>query len=239
MATASLTVGNIHLTEQGVDKFSKRLRWFAYFWAFVSFVVAVRWLKISRQDIYMFDVAGEGNIWTWMNVTYMVLAAGALYLAALVRKQNGVQYRAWFVTAVGVLLLSLDDMVGIHERLEGLGHNMGGGDGFLHFAWVIPGMIVGALLIGVFGLAIRSADAPVRRDFILGIVFFFGGALVLEMMTGAVLSGYGHYKPYTALYHIEEFCEAVGVIFILSAALKDVICQSSRKPLAKAMSAPY
>lgn len=100
-------------------------------------------------------------------------------------------------------------------------------------------MIVGALLIGVFGLAIRSADAPVRRDFILGIVFFFGGALVLEMMTGAVLSTYGHYKPYTALYHIEEICEAVGVIFILSAALKDVICQSSRKPLAKAMSAPY
>lgn len=88
-------------------------------------MVAVRWLRISRQDIYMFDVAGEGNIWTWMNVTYMVLAAGALYLAALARKQNGVQYRAWFVTAVVVLLLSLDDMVGIHERLEGLGHNMG------------------------------------------------------------------------------------------------------------------
>lgn len=227
METGSLTVGNLHLTEQDVNKFSKRLRWLAYFWAFVSFVIVARWVKISRQDIYMFDVAWEGNIWTWLNVAYMVLSAGALYLAALARKQNGLQYRAWFVTALGVLLLSLDDMVSIHERLGGLGQDMGGGDGFLHFAWVIPGMMAAALLIGVFSLAIRSADLSVRRDFILGIVCFFGGALVLEMVTGAVLSAYGHHKPYTVLYHIEEIFEAVGVIFILSAGLKDVIRQST------------
>ncbi len=187
----------------------------------------------------MFDVAWEGNIWTWMNVTFMVLSAVSLYFAALVRKQNGVQYRAWSATAIGVLLLSLDDMVSIHERLDGLGHDMGGGDGFLHFAWVIPGMIAAALLIVVFGLAIRSADWSVRRDFILGIVFFFGGALVLEMITGAVLSSYGHHKPYTVLYHIEEIFEAVGVIFILSAALKDVIHQFSRRHLAKVVGAAH
>ncbi|MFG6665188.1 hypothetical protein ACGYKB_18185 [Sulfitobacter sp. 916] len=123
-------------------------------------MIVVRWVKISRQDIYMFDVAWEGNIWTWMNVTFMVLSAVSLYFAALVRKQNGVQYRAWSATAIGVLLLSLDDMVSIHERLDGLGHDMGGGDGFLHFAWVIPGMIAAALLIVVFGLAIRKRFLP-------------------------------------------------------------------------------
>ena len=37
----------------------------------------------------MFDVASEHNIWTWMNVVYMILAASVLYMNARVRKQNG------------------------------------------------------------------------------------------------------------------------------------------------------
>jgi|TARA_R100001440_G_scaffold11088_7_gene19900 succinate-acetate transporter protein len=187
----------------------------------------MRWVKISRGDIYMFDVAAEHNIWTWMNVVYMILAASAFYINARVRKQNGAVSTGWFLAAAGVFLLSLDDMIGIHERLEVLGRDMGGGNGFLHFAWIVPGMIAAAILLMVFALTIRSATASARRSFILGIVLFFGGAFGLEMLGGAVLSAYGHQSLYTILYHIEELFEAVGIVFILSAGLKDLLQQSS------------
>ncbi|MFG6574161.1 hypothetical protein ACGYLO_21600, partial [Sulfitobacter sp. 1A13353] len=193
----------------------------------LSLVVVMRWVKISPDNIYMFDVASEHNIWTWMNVVYMILAASVLYMNARVRKQNGAVSTGWFLTAAGVLLLSLDDMISIHERLEVLGRDMGGGSGFLHFAWVVPGMIVAAILLLVFVLTIRSATASARRSFILGIVLFFGGAFGLEMLSGAVLSAYGHQSLYTILYHIEELFEAVGIIFIFSAGLKDLLQQSS------------
>jgi hypothetical protein len=58
-------------------------------------------------------------------------------------------------------------------------------------------------------------------------VLFFGGAFGLEMLSGAVLSAYGHQSLYTILYHIEELFEAVGIIFIFSAGLKDLLQQSS------------
>ena len=53
------------------------------------------------------------------------------------------------------------------------------------------------------------------------------------MLSGAVLSAYGHQSLYTILYHIEELFEAVGIIFILSAGLKGLLQQSSvRRSLA-------
>ena len=213
--------------DREIDVLGKYLRGFAYFWTFLSLVVVMRWVKISRDDIYMFDVAAEHNIWTWMNVVYMILAASALYINARVRKQNGAVSTGWFLAAAGVFLLSLDDMIGIHERLEVLGRDMGGGNGFLHFAWIVPGMIAAAILLMVFALTIRSATVSARRSFILGIVLFFGGAFGLEMLGGAVLSAYGYQSLYTILYHIEELFEAVGIVFILSASLKDLLQQRS------------
>ena len=231
--TQNILNKNSFRPDREIDALGKYLRGFASFWTFLSLVVVMRWVKISRDNIYMFDVASEHNIWTWMNVVYMILAASVLYMNARVRKQNGAVSTGWFLTAAGVLLLSLDDMISIHERLEVLGRDMGGGSGFLHFAWVIPGMIVAAILLLVFVLTIRSATASARRSFILGIVLFFGGAFGLEMLSGAVLSAYGHQSLYTILYHIEELFEAVGIIFIFSAGLKGLLQQSSvRRSLA-------
>ena len=113
-------------------------------------------------------------------------------------------------------------MISIHERFEPIGLLMGGGSGLFHFSWVIPG-IGAAIICGmVFWSAMRTADGAVRRSFLLGGAFFFGGALGLEMISGAVLDQYGHLRPYTILYHIEEIFEAVGMVFIFGAGLRDV-----------------
>lgn len=46
--------------------------------------------------------------------------------------------RVWGLTATAILLLSLDDMISIHERLEGFGLTMGGGSGFCTLLGLSP-----------------------------------------------------------------------------------------------------
>lgn len=222
MTQKDMSEARFYLPDHKIDDVGKFLRRIAYFWTAISFIIVQRWVKISREDVYLLDVASESNIWTWLNVVYMVLAAASLYATAYMRRQNGAVFKGWGLTATAILLLSLDDMISIHERLEVVGLTMGGGSGFLHFAWVIPGMIVAAVLLAIFTLTIQSASASARRGFALGIAMFFGGAFGLEMVSGAILSSYGPYGFYAAFYHVEELLEAVGMVFILCAALKEL-----------------
>ena len=219
----AIALGDLRVTDETVDRLAKLLRRCSYFLAFLSFATFARWIKVPRSDLPIYNVASEGNAWTWFNVTVIALAATAMLLTALARRSAGLPALGWFMTAAVLYLLSLDDLAGIHERFGALGEALGGGAGFLHFAWVIPGFLAAAAVIGVFWTAFRDAAPPVRRAFLLGIGLFFFGALVLEMIGGAVYEASGHRRPYAYVYHLEEILEAVGMIFVLSAGLKDLI----------------
>lgn len=206
------------------------MRQFAYVLTLASMVILFRWIKIPRDQIYLFDVAHEVNFWTWMNVAYMLFAAQVIWLSTWLRRVLHLPWVGWALAGLALALLSLDDFISIRECLEPLGESLGGGSGLLQFAWVIPGFVAAVLVITVFVSAMRSAAPAVRRDFALGAAFFFGGVLGMEMISGAVLSEFGHRRPYTLLYQIEELFEAVGMTLIARAGLKDVIrmiCRSS------------
>ncbi|KIN70906.1 Multidrug resistance protein (Efflux pump/antiporter) [Sulfitobacter noctilucae] len=226
----SLALGPLQITDETANLLAKRMRQVAYVLLVLSMIILFRWIKIPRAHIPLFDVASEVNFWTWLNVSYMLFAAYMMGLSALVRRYSGAPFWGWVLAGAAVLFLSLDDFISIHERFGALGQALGGGSGLLHFAWVIPGIIAAAGLVLIFWTAMRSAAPVVRRDFALGLALFFGGAVGLEMVSGWVLSNFGHRRPYTLLYHLEEMCEAAGIILIGRAALKDLIRGASGAP---------
>lgn len=199
------------------------MRQVAYVLCVISMVILFRWIKIPREHIYLFDVAHEVNFWTWLNVAYMLFAAQLLCLCAWLRRRAALPAVGFLLAALALMLLSMDDFMSFHEKLDPLGEALGGGSGLLRFAWVIPGSLAALVIVAVFIVAFRSATGPVRKDILTGIALFFGGALGVEMLSGAWLSEFGHRRPYTLLYHLEEALEAVGIVFVARGALRDML----------------
>lgn len=182
-------------------------------------VVPLPVLSAPDSPVRMFfDVAGEANLWTWFNV--LLLGAGSvLFVAvgALTRRRGGPS-TAWFGSAVLLAALSLDDLASLHERLEGIGRAAGGGG--LAFAWVLPGAVLGLVVLAAMAVLARHLRGAARWRLVVGVAVLLGSALGLETVTGLVLdAGDGTTRGYVVLVHVEELLEAVGAVLILAAPL--------------------
>lgn len=172
------------------------------------------------------DVNSEQNLPTWYSATLLLLAAIACAVAGALAP-TGPQ-RRWWLVAVLMLALSIDEAVGLHEELGDIGDDLVSPRGWLHFAWVVPGAIGGVLVVlAVVDLA-RRLPRPAARWLLVGLALFLGGAFGGEMLSGAVLDGYGDADLYGAVTAVEELAEMLGAVTIVHAASLVVI--RSRTP---------
>lgn len=168
-------------------------------------IAALRW----------FDVNSERNVPTTWSVALLL---GAAVVAAVVaarrrRPADGV----WWAVAAVAAYLALDEWFELHERLGDVGEAIGGS--VLHFAWVIPAVVV-AGVVGVVLLRL-FADQPAivrRRLVVAGLVYLFG-ALGLETVSGLVLREQGAAALYLVVTAAEELCEMVGASLLLATAV--------------------
>lgn len=189
----------------------------------VSLVAFSGLIPFLRNLIIFFDVASEANLWTWANVIALAGASYAHFCAAYSRWwHRRPAVAGWLITATILAAMSLDDLASLHERLEPIGRTMGGGSGFLHFSWIVPGALLGVLVVVFFINLARTVDTRTCTLLIIGVGCFFSGAVGMEAIGGYVLSTQGHNRLYVLLFHVEEFLEAIGAIFLLSAALADL-----------------
>jgi hypothetical protein len=170
----------------------------------------------------LFDVNGEANVPTWFSVVLLLGASSAAGGAALLNRRAAPR-RARFYLLVGLALaaLSLDELVGLHERLGAVGAAVAGGSP-LHFVWVLPGAVLaGVLLVGLV-LGGRSVSAATRRRLWVAVAVYFAGALGAEVLSGQVLVAQGDRAAYLLVTGAEEFLEMVGSILVIRALLKTV-----------------
>lgn len=171
-----------------------------------------------------FDLATESNLWSWFNVGVLGLAGLAQAAAgALARLQGRRVAWAWWGSAVVCLGLSVDDMTSLHERLDPLGRQIGGGTGLATAAWVVPGLAFAlVLVVAVLLLARRLSPVP-RRLLLGGLALFLGAAFGLEAMGNAVLEQQGPSRLYAVFLHTEELLEAWGAAALAAAPFAAVL----------------
>ena len=179
----------------------------------------------------VWDAASEANVWTWGNAVLFILAAGAALRRVFATGARPTRL-AWLALAGALLLLSLDDVASFHERLDPLGRQMGGGDGATHFAWVIPGAVLGLVALIGFAVCARLIGGRAGQLVLGGAGVFFLGALGLEVVSGATLAGGGSNLSYALLYHIEEAVEAGGTALLLASGHAPGRGEPSRSGLA-------
>jgi len=97
------------------------------------------------------DIGAEANVPTWWNATLLIMVAILTIVAAEVARGSGPAVRrAWWVVAAGATYASIDETVGLHERLAGPVESAG--INVPTYAWILPGVV-----IAVAGAAVLAA----------------------------------------------------------------------------------
>ncbi|WP_222195537.1 hypothetical protein [Modestobacter italicus] len=176
----------------------------------------------SSPLVRLLDVRAEGSLHTWFNVS--VLSAGAVLhtCAGALAHRAGRPAWPWALTATALALLSMDDLLAVHEQLEPLGRALGAGEGGLHFAWVLPGLVLAAGLAAVAVVAARRLPPSASRWLLLGVASLLAAAVGLESAGGLVLDSVGDGALYVLVSHAEELIETLAAAALLCAGVSAV-----------------
>lgn len=181
----------------------------------------------------LIDINEEQNVPTWFST---LLLAGASLAAAgvaqLQRRRGARTYRWWGALAALYGFASLDEMASLHERLIVPVREAFDLSGALYSAWVVPGLIVIAVLTGVFWRFSRSLPGHLKWRFGLGAVLFFGGAVGFEMVGAAAFSRLGAGPLSGAMAVAEETLEMLGALLWLETMLVGLDLELKPVPVA-------
>jgi hypothetical protein len=172
-----------------------------------------------------FGVAEEMGLWAFLSVGIFMFGAAAHALAAVLARAHDRRLSlAFAATAVVLLLFGFDDFAALHERLAGIGDQLGSGLSVqLRYAWVLPGLVLAAFCCWCFWNLMTRLSGPPRTDLLIGLALFFGGALGMETLNGVLDAPGTNGWPLQVGTHVEEILENVGAILLLRAAFRALV----------------
>ena len=133
----------------------------------------------------LFNVGAELNIPTWYSSISLLLCSVLLGIIGAVRKVEKSPYTAhWKALSAGVLLLSIDEVAGIHERISHIWDNIVRTGPLSASGWTVPSAMILVVVGILFIKFLMNLPADTRRLFITAGALFFGGAIVLEAVGG-------------------------------------------------------
>uniref|UniRef100_UPI00404AE2CA hypothetical protein n=1 Tax=Cephaloticoccus sp. TaxID=1985742 RepID=UPI00404AE2CA len=168
-------------------------------------------VKIPWYVRQIFDVDEEDSFPTWYSASALLLASVTLWINArrMQAKADSMRWH-WQGLAMGFLVLSIDEIAGIHETLNSLGKT----------SWAIPGGII-ATVVGLAYLKfLTRIDRKTAVQFVIGGAVFVGGAVGVELYTERYLvNDELNTLAYNLWNALEEGMEMAGVLIFLRALL--------------------
>ncbi|HEY9657253.1 MAG TPA: hypothetical protein V6C65_02230 [Allocoleopsis sp.] len=161
----------------------------------------------------LINLDAERNLPTWYSSCLLLLCAGLLAIIAHIKHKNFAPYRYhWSFLSIIFLGLSLDETAAIHDVAVKPLRATFNLTGILYYSWVIPGIVVVALLGLAYLKFLTSLPKPIQRLFVLSAFIYVLGALGMEMIAGIITETMG---AESLLYRVEaiteEFLELAGI----------------------------
>lgn len=190
-------------------------------------VVHYEVVEIPWHVRQLFDVDEEDSFPTWYSSAALLLTAVTLWVNARRQCALGSPLRwHWSGLAVGFLLLSIDEIAGIHETMNSL----------IDGSWAVPGAVLAALIGGLYLMFLVRLDRKTAIQFVIGGAIFVGGAVGVELYTEPYLENDQlntlAYNLWTA---VEEGMEMSGVLIFLGALLRSMKGPGATQPLGIAL----
>src|SRR5688572_24749726 len=156
----------------------------------------LRWEWLGHP-IRFFDLNRERNLPTWYQGLALLLCAVLLWGIAGARARAGASgVRHWRGLAVIFVYLSCDELFKWHERtVEPLRAWLNLTDGFLLYTWVVPAVVLVALVAALYARFFFRLPPDARRLFACAAALYVGGALGMEIVGGKLHTELGYAAP--------------------------------------------
>ena len=200
---------------------------------------------ICMDIIPLFYVDREKNIPTAFSVLLLQFAAILLLIISVLNwRQSRSSIRYWGALCLGFFFMAADEGWSYHEQIDQPGNFFDAKNfhGLLHFAWIIPFLIILPILLFYFWKFLMGLSFKTRKYFLLAAIIYIGGAIGFESIGGYLVDTIGRNNWwYYLVVTSEEGLEMFGVIVFIYALLdylqinyKEVrflFCQSNEKNL--------
>lgn len=190
----------------------------------------------SLPGFALFDVDSEANVPTWY--ASMLLQACAIIAFVISFHDDKAQKTGWRGIAVILLLMDMDEIAGLHNipsrRLSAI---TGLGDGYLMNAWVIPAVVILAILGLIYLPFVWRLPRWLKWSLLIASTAYLLGAVGFEVLGShfEYKAGGLHFDPavhYSFRFAMtgvaEEAYEHIGVLATLSIFLKHAFNLSSK-----------
>jgi len=174
-------------------------------------VINYRLVEIPWLIRQLFDLDEEQSFGTWFSVVILLFSGSLLLIHAREQRAIGSRwYSRWRLLGYGFLLLSIDELVGLHETLNTA----------MELSWVVPGAAGAALVGSAFIPFLRELQPRTALLFVGAGVLYLAGAIGVESATEPmVYLGLLDTLAYNLTTALEEVLEMGGVILFLHALL--------------------
>lgn len=153
----------------------------------------------------------ESAIPTWFAVVLLAFNILLLVLiATAVRQARTGSPFPWLALAAVIAFLSMDEMLGLHERAGALLGRHFIARGALTFPWVVAGAIFAAAVALAFSGFLLRLPRRTARLFLISGGIYVGGALGIEVIEGATVAAIGFGGLYYLEVLVEEVMEMLG-----------------------------
>jgi hypothetical protein len=169
----------------------------------------------------LFYLDTEGNFPVWAASLGLFCAGALAALAAAGQRPDRTATSHWIVVALGLTLLSIDEMAQYHEHLtepaaawlEAAGFGSGG---LLTNAWVVPAALLLPLVAAFFLPFLRELERGTRSRLLLAAAVFLGGAMGMDAVSGREFDRSGGFSLLlVVLASVEEVLELLGTGLLL------------------------
>lgn len=173
--------------------------------------------ELQFQVLGLFDMDREISIPTWYSQTLMFILAMAVLVVAIKKYRVRAPYfKRWIGLSIVFLYASIDEGASIHELLaQPLRQAFGTEGSFLHFAWVIFGAALVAVLVLFYFKFWINLPAKTRKLFFWGSAIYIGGSIGIETIGGYYFANYHIDFFYSLIVLIEETMEMAGAILLI------------------------
>jgi hypothetical protein len=165
--------------------------------------------------LQVLDADAETTLPTWFSTAVLLVGALLLLDAARTARALGDRaWRSWAVLAAAFAYLSADEGSRLHEAGSAL-LDRAGVDTGLRFSWVVVALpLVVALAVAMVPF-LRRLPRRTAGALLLAGAFYVGGAVGLEVVSGAVVDATAvGSAPYVLVSSLEELCEMVGAVLL-------------------------
>jgi hypothetical protein len=174
-------------------------------------VVHYKVYELSWLFRHYFDVNHENSLPTWFSTMLHFTASMLLFTVAINKRSAQDDWTLyWFGLAFGFLILSMDEVAGVHEKINTA----------TSFSWVIPGGVVAAMVGLAYIRFLLRLPFRTRWLFVISGAIFLLGALGVEYLSiwlkNTDLLSKLEYHLWTAA---EEALEMSGIVLFIHAIL--------------------